>query len=37
MKYSVTLKSGKVMMFFIKSVAELYQSIYDGKLEIAGN
>ena len=30
MKYSLILKNGQVMKFFILSVAEMYQSIYGG-------
>lgn len=32
MKYTLILPSGKVMCFFVLSVAQLYQSIYRGTL-----
>jgi hypothetical protein len=30
MKYTLILPSGKVMCFFVESVAKLYQTIYSG-------
>jgi len=32
MKYTLILPSGKVMCFFVESVAKLYQNIYRGTL-----
>lgn len=32
MKYTLILPSGKVMCFFVLSVAKLYQSLYRGVL-----
>lgn len=30
MQYTLLTKNGKVMQFFVKAVAELYQTIYGG-------
>lgn len=30
MQYTLLTKDGKIMQFFVKSVAELYQTIYGG-------
>ena len=32
MKYTLILPSGRIMCFFVESVARLYQSIYRGTL-----
>lgn len=30
MQYTLLTKNGKIMQFFVKSVAEMYQTIYGG-------